>query len=137
MNKRGFTLVELLAVIVILGIIITIFVPSVINLINENSTKIYANKEKILKNAAEDYVISNSSFVLPDGTNPEKYISMNTLISSNMMSSILDNKTTTECVGFVKITVNSTYGYDYDPCLICDNYSTNKTFCTTATYNSL
>lgn len=137
MNKRGFTLVELLAVIVILGIIITIFVPSVINLINENSTKIYANKEKILKNAAEDYVISNSSFVLPDGTNPEKYISMNTLISSNMMSSVLDNKTTTECVGFVKITVNSTYGYDYDPCLICDNYSTNKTFCTTATYNSL
>ena len=137
MNKKGFTLVELLAVIVILGIIITIFVPSVINLINENSTKIYANKEKILKNAAEDYVISNSSFVLPDGTNPEKYISMNTLISSNMMSSVLDNKTTTECVGFVKITVNSTYGYDYDPCLICDNYSTNKTFCTTATYNSL
>ena len=137
MNRRGFTLVELLAVIVILGIIITIFVPSVINLINENSTKIYANKEKILKNAAEDYVISNSSFVLPDGTNPEKYISMNTLISSNMMSSVLDNKTTTECVGFVKITVNSTYGYDYDPCLICDNYSTNKTFCTTATYNSL
>lgn len=137
MNRRGFTLVELLAVIVILGIIITIFVPSVINLINENSTKIYANKEKILKNAAEDYVMSNSSFVLPDGTNPEKYISMNTLISSNMMSSVLDNKTTTECVGFVKITVNSTYGYDYDPCLICDNYSTNKTFCTTATYNSL
>ena len=137
MNKKGFTLVELLAVIVILGIIITIFVPSVINLINENSTKIYANKEKILKNAAEDYVMSNSSFVLPDGTNPEKYISMNTLISSNMMSSVLDNKTTTECVGFVKITVNSTYGYDYDPCLICDNYSTNKTFCTTATYNSL
>ncbi len=137
MNRRGFTLVELLAVIVILGIIITIFVPSVINLINENSTKIYANKEKILKNAAEDYVMSNSSFVLPDGTNPEKYISMNTLISSNMMSSVLDNKTTSECVGFVKITVNSTYGYDYDPCLICDNYSTNKTFCTTATYNSL
>lgn len=137
MNRRGFTLVELLAVIVILGIIITIFVPSVIDLINENSTKIYANKEKILKNAAEDYVMSNSSFVLPDGTNPEKYISMNTLISSNMMSSVLDNKTTTECVGFVKITVNSTYGYDYDPCLICDNYSTNKTFCTTATYNSL
>lgn len=137
MKKRGFTLVELLAVIVVLGIIITIFVPSIINLINENSTKIYANKENILAKAAEDYVISNKSFVLPDGTNPEKYISMNTLISSNMMSSVLDNKTTSECVGFVKITVNSTYGYNYDPCLICDNYSTNTTFCTTATYNSL
>lgn len=137
MKRRGFTLIELLAVIVILGIITTIFVPSVIDLLNENSTKIYANKEKMLKSAAEDYVMSNSTFVLPDEINPEKFISMTTLISSNMMSSVLDNKTTTECVGFVKITVNPTNGYDYDPCLICDSYSTNKTFCTSATYNSL
>lgn len=36
MNKKGFTLVELLAVIVIIGIISLIAVPNVVNIINSN-----------------------------------------------------------------------------------------------------
>ncbi len=137
MKNKGFTLIELLVVVVILGILATIFVPSVLDLLSSNSTKIYASKEKIVSNAAKDYVILNDDFVMPDGVTPEKYITIATMVNANVMADVLDNTTTSPCIGFVKITVNSVNGYDYDPCLICDSYTTNKAFCTSATYNSI
>jgi prepilin-type N-terminal cleavage/methylation domain-containing protein len=44
MNKKGFTLVELLAVIVILGIILIIAVPASINISKKVKAKMYSNK---------------------------------------------------------------------------------------------
>lgn len=136
-NKKGFTLIELLAVIVILGIIVAIFVPNAINLLSESELKIYGTKENIMVEAAKDYVMSNDTFELPDEITPEKYITINTLVNSSFMTKVLDNTSTNECLGFVKITVNSVYGYDYDACLLCENYTTNKTFCTSAIYESI
>lgn len=137
MNKKGFTLVELLAVIFILGIISVIFIPNVIDILAENSTKIYGTKEKMLVDAAKDYITLNEDFELPDGVTPTKYITINTLVNSNLSSVVLDNKSGNACTGFVQITVNSVYGYNYEACLLCDNYTTNQTFCTTATYDSI
>lgn len=137
MNKRGFTLVELLAVIVILGVIAVITVPNAISILSASGTKIYSAKEDIMVSAAKDYVMSNENFVMPTEASPTKYLTINTLVSSNFMSKVLDNKSGNECMGFLKITINSTYGYDYDPCLLCDNYTSNKTFCTSATYNEI
>ena len=47
-RKRGFTLVEVIAVIVILSIILTIAVPSVINVIRKAKSSYYENQEKAL-----------------------------------------------------------------------------------------
>jgi len=55
-NKKGFTLVELLAVIVVLAIIMIIAVPAVMNAMNDarkNSFKIYA--QKVLNTAETNY----------------------------------------------------------------------------------
>ena len=46
MNKKGFTLVELLAAIYILAVICLIAVPSVINLTNKNKKSTYVNDAK-------------------------------------------------------------------------------------------
>lgn len=135
MNK-GFTLIELLAVIAVLGIILVIFVPNAFNIVNDNSTKVYHVKEEVLVNAAKDYVLSNSSFILPTGDDAS-YITSNTLVSGAYMTKIIDNTSANECNAFVKITVNSTYGYTYSPCLLCDNYTTDVSFCTTANYNNI
>ena len=55
-NKKAFTLVELLAVLVIFGIILGIVVPSVIQLFENQKVKKYDYHEGAVKNAIEAYV---------------------------------------------------------------------------------
>ena len=47
MKKNGFTLVEVLLVLVILGVIAVIFIPEATKLLKENDKKIYKAKEEI------------------------------------------------------------------------------------------
>ena len=54
MNKKGFTLVELLAVIVILGVIGTITAPIVINLIDDSRQSAFKSSLNGIKKAIEN-----------------------------------------------------------------------------------
>ena len=87
MKKNGFTLVELLVVIILLGLIVTLFIPNVIKILKQNNTNIYKVKENELVNACNDYIDYYKDFVF-EGT--EKYITMDTLVSKNYMSKIID-----------------------------------------------
>ncbi len=69
-NKKGFTLVELLAVIVVLAIIMIIAIPSVLENMNnakKGSLKVYA--EKALGNAQSTYQADDLLGALPSSTN--------------------------------------------------------------------
>ena len=57
-NKKGFTLIELSAVIVILGLIMIIVFPSISRLMMTNSKKKYSTYEDLLKEAAEKYAFT-------------------------------------------------------------------------------
>jgi prepilin-type N-terminal cleavage/methylation domain-containing protein len=54
-NKRGFTLVELLGVIVILAILATVAVPSTMSISKKLKVKLYCSKIDFIENAAELY----------------------------------------------------------------------------------
>ena len=54
-NNKGFTLVELLAVIVVLALIIGIAVPNAINLSNKSKKKMYISKVEMIIKAAQLY----------------------------------------------------------------------------------
>ena len=56
-NQKGLTLIELLAVIVILGIIAAIAVPSISGTINKTKVKADASTETMIREAALRYVI--------------------------------------------------------------------------------
>lgn len=58
-KNKGFTLVELLAVVTLLAAIILIGVPSIINTLKNIEDRETEDFEKILKNAAELYVERN------------------------------------------------------------------------------
>ncbi len=58
--RKGFTLVELLAVIVILALIGIIIMPSVINIMSESTTEVNEANKKTVLAQAEIFVLENS-----------------------------------------------------------------------------
>ena len=86
MNRKGFTLVELLAVIVILSIIALIAVPGVFNAIEASRQKANVVQEKIIINAAKSYVAElTTPFTKLDdeGNAIIHYVPVSTLMNEN------------------------------------------------------
>ncbi len=59
--RKGFTLVELLAVIVILAIILAIAIPSISNIISNSEEQAYESQKKFIIDAAKKYVMLNGN----------------------------------------------------------------------------
>lgn len=116
---KGFTLVELLAVIVILAIILVIAVPNIIKVITSAKNNIYVKNEDMLKNAVRNYVASNPDKA-PISTVETTRILITELKTNNIISTIKDPKATgTECDGYVEIKMISTGKYEYTPYIKC------------------
>ena len=70
LNNKGFTLVEVLAVIVILSILVAIMVPTTSHLIQMNKESNYENLGKTFKSMAKGYLSDNRyEIVLSDTCN--------------------------------------------------------------------
>lgn len=65
-NNKGFTLIELMAVIIILAVIGLIIFPSAIESINNSKDKLYKEQVKRILDAADSWASSNDS-KLPSG----------------------------------------------------------------------
>ncbi|MEI3529752.1 MAG: type II secretion system protein [Bacilli bacterium] len=82
--KKGFTLVELLAVLVILAIIATISFPIVSNVLEKSEKKAYDQQIKEFEKAAKNFETNNSNLLIQIDENDEIqniscYISLDTL----------------------------------------------------------
>lgn len=67
-KNRGFTLVELLAVVALVALLSLVVVPSVTNLVNRNKTKLSSTTQKLIYSAAESYLDANQTeFIKVDG----------------------------------------------------------------------
>lgn len=60
-NRKGFTLVELLAVIIILGIIMVIIIPKVTTTIKDSKQKTYESSARALEREAENFYLMKKS----------------------------------------------------------------------------
>ena len=125
MKNKAFTLVELLAVIVILAIIIIIAVPKTLDVIESTRQKAFESSEKLMVKAAEQYV-EIVGFNLPTVIGESETLSYELLKSSKYISKIYNPETKDECTsGGVIIKLIATNRYSYTPNLSCGTYSSS------------
>lgn len=77
-NEKGLTLIELLAVIVILGIIAAIAIPSIGSIIQKSKEDAVKADAITVLNAAKNYVAANG---IPEGTEKIDQTSLSTYVS--------------------------------------------------------
>ena len=106
MNKKGFTLVELLATIIILGLLALLASTSVTKVIKESKGDLYTTQIKLVESAAEAWGAENID-KLPDD-NECKYLTIKNLQDYGLIDKDLKNpKTNKEIDNNIKIKISS------------------------------
>lgn len=120
-DNNGFTLVELLAVIVILAIILAVAIPKITTLIENSQINAFKSNEKMMIKAAKTYAEANN-VGLPVNEGDTMEITLNTLITNNYISLIkAPDDSTKECNGYVIVTKTGSNTYEYTPHLNCES----------------
>ena len=117
MNRKGFTLVELLAVIALLAIIIVFAVPNLLNVFSEGKNKLSSIQKNQIKSAVEMYLNDYCTEPIGDNVCPSSLtkttdsngiikitggdISLSTLSTAGYFD---DGEITHNCTGYASIT---------------------------------
>ena len=133
-QKKAFTLVELLAVIVILGLLFALTVPAVSRYINETREKNYSLHEADMKTAASNLmsecVQKNDPMCVPE-EGESKVVYLDELVAKKYSEEIKDpddpDKFCDMENSYVVVTNSSSnvVELDYQVCLVCSNYKSD------------
>ena len=94
MNKKGFTLVELIGVVVILGLIALVAFPALLNQINNSKKQVSDSQKELIIAAAKNYVDENKNDYA-DKTSfeiPVSQLIKNDYLSKSIVSSFSDDE---------------------------------------------
>ena len=93
-NKKGFSLVEILAVIVILSILAVISIASIQGIVSRARTKYYQTLEKNMISAAQSYMEKNREYS-PKVEGQVSKVDLSTMIEAKYIEKLVDyNKET-------------------------------------------
>lgn len=123
LKKKGFTLIELIATIIVLAILLAIAVPSVRTFISNSYAESYKLDLKAMEEAAKGYVIDKKiKFEEVD----RKFVQISTLIEEGFLDPVIDPQSKEQCEGYVKVDKNYRK-YTYKAYLKCGtNYESEK-----------
>ena len=127
--KKGFTLVEVLAVIVILGLLVVIIVPVVNNLLGDSEDALYDKQIDSIEKATQKYMVEHSEFMPDEGGSTSFYLYElvnNGVIENNK---IINPKTKEELDGCVVVSYNNEFNqFEY-------NYSDDDNECSLSSFD--
>lgn len=113
--KRGFTLVELLGIIVVLGVIATIVTPVIQKTLSENKDSVYNSLMEQIKGDAKDYLSVNSK-LLPENENDSIQVKIGDIKKSGLIQISIRNPKTDNIISnesYVTVTKKGN-NYIYD-----------------------
>ena len=123
---KGFTLVELLAVIVILAVILVIAIPQVLKVVENSRINTYKNQEDLLVNAAKVYMFKAiDELIIGDGES--LIIDISELQDANLIQGVKISKSGDFCDGYVLVS-NINYKYEYIPFIDCGQSYVSKNY---------
>lgn len=86
-GRKGFTLIEIIAALVITGILAAIAVPNYYNFIQQEASKAAQNNLTTIYGAQKNYYFNNGSYCINSGSNPtcaDKLTDINTNLALNI-----------------------------------------------------
>ena len=135
MNKKGFTLIEMLAVVVLLGLLMGLLFPAVSKYIigtRDNTYTVYeADMKTSAQNLMTECVEANDTLCIPKSGKSKK-ITLSELIATGFTDKLRDPKDDSkDCDPFESFVMvdnegDNTVSLKYDVCLVCGDYKSGK-----------
>ncbi len=126
-NKNGFTMLELLAVIIILGILITLAYTGVSRYLKQARNATYEDFEKNITAGVTNYLIEHSGSIPSEGES--LIVDVEKLVCEGYIESLEDPDSSTKTCNLESYAIvkrNNDKGYnmdiDYSACLKCIGY---------------
>ena len=133
MNRKAYTLIEILAAVVILGILLLIAVPAINKQLNKFRDEYYEKLEKSVKSAGQDY-IAEKRYAKPNQLLYSKVVKVEDLEQDGFIDEVKDYlgekcDTTDTSYSYVVVVKTGEKKYQYRSCLKCseDDYFTDTT----------
>ena len=135
-NNKGFTMIEIISVVIIMGVILLLVIPGVSKLMARFRNDYYEKVELTVTESGKDF-FSDNKIYLPDGILETAYVNTSSLISEKYAENLLDyrgNSCKLEDQKSYTIVVHRGDGkYEYQTCVDCsdEGYKTKKegTYC--------
>ncbi|MBE6159677.1 MAG: prepilin-type N-terminal cleavage/methylation domain-containing protein [Lactobacillales bacterium] len=114
--KKGFTIIELLAVVIIMSLLILIILPNILNSVSNKREDVSDSAKKMIYDATDIYIKENSE-IYPNTSESTYCIKLETLVNSGkLVEPIKDLKNDKEVPlsYYVKSSVNEYNQFDYE-----------------------
>lgn len=116
--KKGFTIAELVGVVIILCVIGLLAFPPILNLVKGTEKDLDESTKELVITATTQYLTKYSNDY-PKTIDSVYYISIEDLVKEQLLSNNLIESSSLELNSCVKVNVNNNYKYEYNVEVTC------------------